>query len=290
MRATTMTAPPGLLDGLIASTAGFTGSTRPIALIRIGLPLIAFAEYGYELLLLRDPRWGVRLIALSMFASMAMLLVGWITRFAAVWASVSLTLVFVVVGQYYERDYFVHYHMYLLLLSTVFLVFAPCGDSYSVDRWLAVRHARRTEKPPPPERGPLWAQRLICVTLSTVYFWTAFDKINPAFLSGARLEHFYMSFFGGSDYPDIPGFHVFCVIAAWCTIALELFLAFGLWFRRTRRIAVVLGIGFHVVLYLTLPVATFSILTILLYLAFFDPDAVHRTIDELQGHAPAAPS
>jgi hypothetical protein len=277
----------GRLERLIAATAGFTGSTRPIALLRIGIPLLAFAELGYELLMLRDPRWGVRLIALSVFLSMAMLLVGWMARLAALWGVVSLTLLFLVVGVYYERDYFVHNHSFLLLLSAWFLVLTPCGASYSVDRWRAVRRARREGKPPPPERGALWGQRLISVTLSTVYFWTAFDKCNPAFLSGARLEHFYMYFYHGSDYPDIPGFHVLCVVAAWGTVALEFFLAFALWFRRTRKLAVVLGIAFHLALYVTLPVATFSMLTILLYLSYFDPDAVHRTIDELSGHAPA---
>jgi uncharacterized membrane protein YphA (DoxX/SURF4 family) len=271
------------LDRLIAATAGYVGSTRPIALIRIAVPLLAWAEYGFELVMFRDPRWTIRLIALSMFASTLMLLVGWMTRVAAIWAALSLTLLFLVVGDYYGREYFVHHHSYMLLLSTWLLALSPCGKSYSVDRWLAVRRARRLGQRIPLERAPLWAQRLICVHVSTVYFWSAFDKCNPAFLSGARIEHFFMSFYNGSDYPEIPGFHIITLALAWGTVALEFFLAIGLWLRRTRRIAMLAGVIFHLTLYLALPVATFSIMTMVMYLAFLDPDAVHRVIDELEG-------
>jgi hypothetical protein len=70
------------------------------------------------------------------------------------------------------------------------------------------------------------------------------------------------------------------------TVALELTLAVGLWVRRARRWLVPTGIGFHVFVYVTLPVTVFSALSCVLYLAYFDPDEVHRAIDRLSG-APA---
>lgn len=52
-------------------------------------------------------------------------------------------------------------------------------------------------------------------------------------------------------------------------IACEFFLALGLWFPRTRRTATIVGIGFHVLIQLTAKVETFSLMTVLVYLAFW---------------------
>lgn len=52
-------------------------------------------------------------------------------------------------------------------------------------------------------------------------------------------------------------------------IACEFFLALGLWFPRTRRTATIVGIAFHVLIQLTAKVETFSLMTVLVYLAFW---------------------
>jgi|GEM_PF-5153702 len=42
------------------------------------------------------------------------------------------------------------------------------------------------------------------------------------------------------------------------------------------------GVLFHGSLYFVVPVETFSATMILLYLAYFEPDDVHRAIDNVQ--------
>ena len=79
------------------------------------------------------------------------------------------------------------------------------------------------------------------------------------------------------------------MIVAFAVVALEYCLAFGLPFRRTRRYLVLPGLAFHAIIYVTLPVYTFSATMALLYLAYFDADAVDRVIARLQGIAPAGP-
>lgn len=72
-------------------------------------------------------------------------------------------------------------------------------------------------------------------------------------------------------------------IASWATIALEYSLI-GPLVPRIRNWVIIPGMLFHAAIYVSLPVATFTLQMWLLYLAFFDADRVHRFIDELSGH------
>ena len=80
-------------------------------------------------------------------------------------------------------------HMYLIGMAALLCALTPCDESYSLDRWLAVRRAWQSGHTPPPEQGNLWGLRLIVVQLTMMYFWSAINKIQPDFASGDRLEH-----------------------------------------------------------------------------------------------------
>ncbi|WP_176480245.1 HTTM domain-containing protein [Mesorhizobium sp. WSM3859] len=176
-------------------------------------------------------------------------------------------------------------YTYLLAVAALLIALTPCDRSYSLDRYLAVTRAERTGVPPPAERGNLWGLRLIVVQLSVLYFFAAFDKSNHAFLSGARLEQIFLWFYAGSDYPS--GLAWLATLVSFGVVALEYCLAFGLPFRATRRDLVLPGLAFHAIIYVTLPVYTFSATMALLYLAYFDADAVDKVI-ALQGIGSAA--
>ena len=107
------------------------------------------------------------------------------------------------------------------------------------------------------------------------------DKTSYAFLSGARIEAIFLWYYAGSDYP--AGLAWLATIVSFAVVALEYCLAFGLPFRRTRRYLVVPGLAFHSIIYLSLPVYTFSATMALLYLAYFDADAIDKIIARLQG-------
>jgi hypothetical protein len=149
-----------------------------------------------------------------------------------------------------------------------------------------VRRAERAGSPPPPERGLVWAQLLIAVQLSAVYFWGAVDKCTAGWLRGDKFEAQLLQFIFDSDPPELAGWRALLVLASVGTVALEFALAVGLWFARARRWLIPAGVGLHVFIYVTLPVEVFSALSVLLYLAYLDPDEVHRTIDRLSGVGP----
>lgn len=266
---------------------GGEGSTRAIALVRIGLPLVVLSEWADGLVFIREQNPRFLLLSASTFAASIAVLAGVQTRLATFWLALTVTGLLAWLGYARGKETYLHHHSHAILLACWLLALTPCGASYSVDRWLTVRAARQIGKPPEPERGPLWGQRLLCLLVSTIYVWSAIDKLSPAFLSGARLEQIYLHYYA-TALPESAIFHVAFVLLAWTTIALELFLAVGLWLPATRRYALAAGMSFHIGLYVLLPVSTFSALMILLYLTFLDPDSAHRLIDDLGDPAKGA--
>jgi hypothetical protein len=220
------------------------------------------------------------------FLASACLCVGLASRWAAL-VSGLLGLAFV---HYYgiEGGYepWAHHHTELLAFATLLLALTPCGASYSVDRWLSLRRARRVGKPPPAERGPRYGLDLLALQMSVVYFFSAYDKLNVPFLSGQRLEAILGWFYWGSDFPDQPALPWLCAVGASGAVLVELALAVGLWMRRVRRWLVPVGLALHGSFYLLFPVETFSATVACLYLAFADQDVLHAWLDELQRSGP----
>lgn len=265
--------------------ANSEGSSRPAALIRIGLVLLIWARWAHDVALYNQPHPLKPVLAAALVISTGFMFVGLWTRFA-------VPAVAVVTGAMYgygvltpETSGWRAHHTYLLVIAVVYCALAHCGRSYSVDRWLEVRRSRRLGVVPPQELGNLLGMHLITLQLSAIYFFGAVDKTHWGFFNGSRVEAMLMTYYSGSVYPSWPGFHELCVLLGVFTVVLEYALAVGLFFPRARRILMPLGVLFHVGLYFTLPVTTFSMTMILLYLAYFDPDDAHRIVEGLQAHS-----
>src|SRR4029434_3147185 len=207
------------------------GSTRPAALIRIGLVMLLWARWASELLLYKEMSVEGIALSLNFFISTTLMFFGILSRFATAWTAGVLLVMYYYFGFYLGREPWTHHHTYLLTIATCLCVLTPCGRSYSFDRWRAVRKAEREGREVPPERGNLWGMRLIALQLSLIYLWTAYDKTNGPFLRGERLEHIFMGYYPGSDYPRWFGFHFLMILSAWSTMLLEYMLGLGLLFE-----------------------------------------------------------
>ena len=260
------------------------GSTRTVALFRIGMPLIAWVRYGSSFTLFKklDPEYAF--LGLNFWLSTLLLLFGVASRFSAAWAGATLMGgVYFWLGFEKGVEPFTHHHTYLIGMATCLLVFTPCGRSLSFDRWWALRREARGGRPAPPERGALWGQRLIAFQIAMIYLWGAYDKCHAAYMSGERFEHYLMYLYLGSRYPKWEGFPYLADFLAWSSIIYEYLLAVGLWFRRLQPWLIPSAIVFHAVIYYSFPVATYSVTMWLLLLSFIHPDAVHRFLDDMLG-------
>jgi hypothetical protein len=264
------------LDGTLEQQA----STRSVALLRIGLALLILVRFGDTM------RFGPQLtpldawIRLAFWASTIAMLGGLRARLATA-ATALATIAAAARGLALHQQIWKHHHVYLLLAVTVCATLTPNGRSYSLDRWLAIVRSEARGEAVPQERGRVGFQYLMAVQLSAVYFWGAVNKTTLGWLSGDKLESQLLFHIFDSDPPDLLGWHAWMAAASIGAVILEYSLAIGLWFRRARYWLVPIGIVFHTAIYVTLPVSVFSALSCLLYLAYFEPNDVHRAIERL---------
>ncbi|MCO4748030.1 MAG: HTTM domain-containing protein [Proteobacteria bacterium] len=261
------------------------GSTRPAGLVRILLALLLWARFAVEFAPYHNVAQRFPVLALLFWISTPLMLIGFRAQLSTLLAGLTLCGAVFYAGVAHGHEHYVHHHVYMLAASTLWLGVAPCGGSYSVDRWLSVRRARRDGVEPPPERGPQWGVTVVLIQLSACYFWSAYDKSTPAFLSGARLTQILVTKYGTSDIP-FAGFEWLCQIGAWATVLGEFGLAAGVLFKRLAWLVVPAGLLMHALFFLALPVSTFSLTCMALYLLVVDPDDVHAFLDAIQGHAP----
>jgi hypothetical protein len=262
-------------------------STRPAALMRIGLVLLLWHRVGQDLAPFSGTHPERLALGVVFWIASSLAFVGLYTR-----AAMGVLATTMVVGFYgfsidkidgFEaRLNWESHHMFLMVMATVLLALAPTGRSFSVDRWRAQPEA-------PPERGPQWAITLLAVQLSAIYFWSAVDKTTLAFLSGERLDaiavHFYLA-----NSPESALWPWALGAAACITVILEYLLPFGLFVRRLQPVLIPMGLVLHGLFYVAIPVGPFSAEMMLFYLAYLDPDSVHRAIDRMVATDTAAPT
>lgn len=123
------------------------------------------------------------------------------------------------------------------------------------------------------------SRRLIQLSVFFCYFYSAVQKLLcPDFMSGFSIQAEMADGWSFNDFwkpilhlQYVP--HWFWLSFSWVTVVLEFFLAFGLFSKRWRKWAFLLGIGFHIGIsvLLDLYITLFSVAMLIGYLAFLDP-------------------
>lgn len=260
------------------------GSTRSAALLRIGLSALVMTRWGQNLTIDQNmaPTWLMLFGVLTLTSSFLML-IGFMSRISTgITAICSLAIGFGLNSYAGWLDGNFSHHEACLAVCVAMLALQPTGGSYSVDRWLAVKRAEEAGEPIPPEEGDLWAWPLLGIALSCVYFYGALVKCHWGYFNGDRLEQVVLYKYLGSELPRNIWFQSAMVVSAVGSVILEFALCFGLWFKRYRWHLIFAGSAFHLVIYATMTVYTFSLTMMFMYLAYFPVAEVHRTIDRLQ--------
>jgi hypothetical protein len=182
-------------------------------------------------------------------------------------------------------------HPYFFLLVLLALVLSPARDALSVRAWVRGRRAGRSVADSlAGDERPLTFQRLIQVQLCLVYFYAGLHKLNPAFLGGEVIAGSMGRELLEEDSSALLAqvlsqetiealLSPFVMAAmAWGTAVVELFLPFGLWFRRTRALALVLGAGMHLFIAMSMHIVTFSLACIATYVLFVAPRAIYQVL------------
>jgi hypothetical protein len=192
------------------------------------------------------------------------------------WTRLSSVVIFLCLNSIQQRNLFmIHGGDTFLRVTGFFLIFAPAGAAFSLDRLWRVR--RGLEGPEISPRAP-WAQRMIQFELALLYFTSFWWKMKGDTWPNGTALYYVMHLHSLSRFP-VPGWIQYPVIlkaGSWFTLALEFGLGVLIWFRPFRYPLLLLGLGFHLCLEyaFNIPMFQWDILTA--YVLFIDPADLQR--------------
>jgi len=163
---------------------------------------------------------GVPVVVCLMAVLATAAILGWQTRMALAGLAATIAFLLAMDQQLYRSD------LYLLFLECCLLCLARSGAALSLDAW------RGGGK----DFVEGWPVLLLKIQLSIIYASTAIAKINPSFLRGEVLQV-------SLRFEEIPG--KLAIVLSLLAIVTECFLALALWFRVTRRPAMLIGFLLH---------------------------------------------
>jgi hypothetical protein len=151
-----------------------------------------------------------------------------------------------------------------------FLMFAPAGAAFSLDRVIAIRRGKQDAQIKP--RAP-WAQRIIQLELALLYLTSFFWKLKGhTWLNGTALYYvIHLHSIARFPLPHWMQSTAMLRVGSWLTLALEFSLGTLIWSRRFRNPLLLLGLLFHLSIEYSfnLPLFEFDVLTA--YILFVDP-------------------
>jgi hypothetical protein len=208
--------------------------------------------------------------------SAAMLSVGFLTR-------VNSVLTFLCLNSIQQRNLFMTQGGDTFLRVTgFFLMFAPAGAMFSLDRLL--RLWRGKERCAVEPRSP-WAQRMIQMELSLLYFCAACWKVKgSAWVQGTAL--FIVYHLNAMKRFPIPGWFYHPTVlkaGSWTTIVLEFTLGTLIWVKKLRYFVLTLGLGLHLWLEYSLNIPMFQWDVLTAYVLFIEPEDLARIWRKLAG-------
>jgi hypothetical protein len=201
--------------------------------------------------------------------SAILLTIGLLTRFNSV-------LVFLCLTSFQQRNpYITHGGDTFLRLAGFFLIFAPAGAVFSVDRLIRLR---RGKEPADIQPKSPWAQRMIQLQLALLYFATFLLKLKGApWLRGTAL--FYVYHLEELRRFPLPSwfFHpIVLKLGSWSALFLEFSLSVLVWVKELRYVILAFGVLFHLFLDYSLNVPLFQWDILSAYVLFIDFDDLRR--------------
>jgi hypothetical protein len=171
-----------------------------------------------------------------------------------------------------QTNYLNHY--YLISLLAGLLIFLPAGRAWSVDAW------RKPESR--VDAVPAWTLNLLRFQIGIVYFFAGLAKINADWLLKAEPLRIWLA--ASSELPWIGpllGQTWVAYAASWFGAAFDLSIVALLLCRRTRPIAWLFAIFFHVMTWLLFNIGMFPWVMLVAATVFFSPGWPRQLLQRL---------
>ncbi len=216
--------------------------------------------------------WLLHILGLVVFA---MLTMGLFSRASSVLAFlITMSYCHRLTGSWFGLDQ-------VNALISLYLMFAPCGAVYSVDRWLLGR--RSAKKLPAPESsvGSNLAMRLIQLHLCIIYLFGGISKMTgDSWWNGSAVWYAVANLeYQSLDMTWLVHFPWVIALLTHVTVFWETFYCALVWPRLTRPITLILAVGVHGGIALFMGMITFGVAMIIANLAFVSPRTVRNVVD-----------
>ncbi|QDT32952.1 Vitamin K-dependent gamma-carboxylase [Thalassoglobus polymorphus] len=235
------------------------------------IPLIHFPYDGFEWVRPVDVKFVfdeqtyefIHFQYLIMALTAFMIAVGLFYRVAAILFAVCFVYGFLIDKSYYQN------HYYLVSLLSLQLPFLPAHRACSVDAYFfpSIRS----------QLVPTWTLWLIRFQIGVPYFFGGIAKIDPDWLRGQPMR---MSMAAKTDLPLIGGPWMeqewVVMTLVWGGMLFDILIVPGLLYKKTRPLAYILAVGFHLANSVIWTIGIFPWFMILTTTVFFEPDWPRR--------------
>ncbi|OGS76065.1 MAG: hypothetical protein A3D31_00385 [Candidatus Fluviicola riflensis] len=231
-------------------------------------PQIYFPYLGFEWIKPLPGNWMYAPFVLMVVAATGILL-GFRYRFSAILFFVCFTYIELID----KSNYLNHY--YFVSLVAFLMCWVPANASFSLDTYRKPSLRKQLV--------PAWTILIIQLQLSTVYFFAGIAKLNSDWLFHAQPLKIWLQAY--RDMPYLGSFFASAWLAfafSWFGCFYDLTIPFFLRFRKTRAVAYVFVIIFHIVTWLLFPIGVFPWVMIFSTLIFFSPEFHERWLNALK--------
>lgn len=224
-------------------------------------PKLFFSYYGFEWI---KPIGNLTYLIFAICGLSAIFVsIGYKYRIAIVTFFLSFTYI-----ELMDKTTYLNHYYFISVLSFLML-FLPANAYFSVD---ALKNPKKTF-----QYIPAWTINSIKLLLGIVYFYAGLAKLNSDWLVKAMpLKIWLPSKFDVPVLGDL--FHLEWIQYAfsWGGAAYDLFIPFLLLYRKTRTMAFVLVVIFHILTRVLFPIGMFPYVMIICTLIFFDAKLHHK--------------
>lgn len=211
-------------------------------------------------------------------------------KFFELWFAMGVLSFFIMIGLYYRISII----LFTILFSYQFLIeqanylnhfYFICLMSFAMcflDPHLAISWDYFNNKVKGSAVVPFWQHWILCFIMGVVYFFGGIAKIDPDWMTGVPLNtwldpHASVPVIGNLLKSDLSA-----VIISWIGVLLDLFIVPALIYKKTRFIAFIFIVIFHISNHFLFQIGIFPWFSIATTLLFFGPDFPLKVLKKLK--------
>lgn len=192
------------------------------------------------------------------------------------WSMAAFTLLWA--GVYFMQKTSYNNHYYLLMLVCLMMIFLPAHRYASLDAKLNPQIKKYSM--------PAWCSLVMILQVSIVYFYATWAKFYPGWLDGTFTKNLLANSVTNPELRDFMTQKWFYLFIAYAGIAFDMLVVPFLLCRKTRTIALIASVIFHIFNAITLQIGIFPFFALSFVVFFYPPDSMRKLFFR---NKPAAP-